>query len=251
LLTVLLLHGGQRFAAAQTAPCDNTWLAGQLPQQGEIELLVAAGSSIPSPQTWTLYRSMAREVIACASPGTRIVLRPIDASPLTDETLFDHALPSANDQNTMRRNATLDLFEDRVQSALARLPEIGKSDRSSDPIAALQGAAQDPSTVRRVTVMIFNGWQQSHSANILVYGRNAADYVRPVVDRLRKSGGLPQLHGSSVYIFGLTAWPHQTGTPAEQINGLCRFWTAIVGASGGKLGACSADMPGLSPDDVR
>ena len=73
---------GQSASASQVvAGCPSAWLAGEVGAGNSVELLVAAGPTIPGGR-WAAYRTMAAAVAGCAGPGTQSISWP-PARPLT------------------------------------------------------------------------------------------------------------------------------------------------------------------------
>jgi hypothetical protein len=246
--------GPQSAGAAErdgTRKCPSAWLGAQLPAGASVELLVAAGPTIPAGR-WRAYRAMATAVAGCAGPGTAITLRPITDRSLTELPLFTGTIPVETGQNAvnpLRYRTALLGFAAREAAAVDRLPAVGAGASGSDPLGALTAAGQDhsvaPTGSKHVVVAIFNGWQQTRALNVFSYQRDPAGSTGAAVRALRASGALPELGGTDVVIVGLTAGATAMQTSDTQLAGLCRFWRGVVAASGGKLTLCAAALPGI------
>ena len=231
--------------------CPSAWLGAQIPAGTNVELLVAAGPTIPAGR-WRAYRAMATAVAGCAAPGTAVTLRAITDRSLTELPLFTGTIPAEPGQNAvnpLRYRTELLGFAAREAAAVDRLPAVGTAATGSDPLGALAAAGQDQSVARagskHVVVAIFNGWQQTRALNLFSYQHDPAGSTVGTVRALRTSGALPDLGGSDVVIVGLTAGATTMQTSDAQLAGLCRFWHDVVAASGGKLTLCAAALPGI------
>jgi hypothetical protein len=246
--------GDARSASAAQAPgaqCPSEWLGRELPAGTDVELLVAAGPTIPGGR-WTAYRAMARAVAGCAGAGTSVTLRPITDKSMTELPLFSAAVPDKSGQNgvnPLRYATDVRAFANRSAAAVDRLPDVGKDARGSDPLGALAAAGQDlrlrTTTSKHVVVAVFNGWQQTRALNLFSYQRDPAGSTGAAVKSLRASGALPDLGGSEVVIVGLTPGVSTMQASDAQLAGLCRFWRGVVEAGGGSLKLCAAALPGI------
>jgi hypothetical protein len=257
LATTLALAGCDSggASAAETAAergCPSTWLSGELHGATSIELLVAAGDTIPAGR-WPAYRAMAAEVTGCAGVGATVTLRPITANSLTELPLFAAEVPAPVGQdavNPLRYHSDLMAFSHKAGAAFDKLPDLERGKGGSDPLGALQAAAGDlrleSGTAPHVVVAIFNGWQQSRSLNLFRYGVDPAQSTGPAVRSLRASGALPQLNGADVVIAGLSPGETRMQTSDAQLAELCTFWRSLVAAGHGSLKLCAAALPGIS-----
>jgi hypothetical protein len=238
-------------ATGATVRCPSAWLAREISAHADVELLVAAGPTIPGGR-WPAYRAMATAVAGCATAGTSVTLRPITDHSLTELPLFSAAVPDETGQNAVNplRYATdLRAFAAREASAVDRLPGFGKNDGGSDPLGAFSAAGQslrlEPGPAKHVVVAVFNGWQQTRALNLFAYQRDPAASTAAAVRALRASGALPDLSGSDVVIAGLTPGVSSMHASDAQLAGLCRFWRGVVEAAGGDLKLCAAALPGI------
>ena len=247
--------GAQSASAAEpnggARHCASPWLGQELPAGAQVELLVAAGATIPAGR-WPAYRAMAGAVAGCASEGATVTLRPITADSLTELPVFAGDVPAPTGQNAvnpLRYRADLRGFVVKTAAAVDKLPEIGKATGGSDPLGALAAAGQDfrtaPAASQHVVVAIFNGWQQTRSLNLFRYRADPAGSTVPVLRGLRASGALPDLSGTEVVIVGLTPGDARMQTSDAQLAGLCRFWRSVVEAGHGTLRLCAAGLPGI------
>jgi len=242
-------------SAAETSSertCPSTWLSGELHGASSVEVLVAAGDTIPAGR-WPAYRAMASEVTGCVAGGAAVTVRPITANSLTELPLFAAEVPAPVGQdavNPLRYHADLRSFSMRAGAAFDRLPTLERGSVGSDPLGALQAAAGDlrleNATAPHVVVAIFNGWQQSRSLNLFRYGHDPAQSVTPALRSLRASGALPQLNGVDVVIAGLAPGETRMQTSDAQLAELCTFWRSVIAAGHGSLKLCSAALPGIS-----
>jgi hypothetical protein len=243
-------------AAAEPAggarSCASSWLGGELRTASSVELLVAAGDTIPANR-WPAYRAMAAEVAGCAGVGATITLRPITADSLTELPLFAGEVPTPTGPdavNPLRYRSDLRTFMSKTGAAFDRLPELERGTTGSDPLGALQAAAGDlrleGATSPRVVVAIFNGWQQSRALNLFRYGQDPSTSTVPALRALRASGALPQLNGADVVIAGLTPGIARMQTSDAQLAELCTFWRSVIAAGHGSLRLCAAALPGIS-----
>ncbi len=242
----------QNAAASQAGgACASPWLGQELPAGTEVELLVAAGPTIPGGR-WPAYRAMATAVAACAAPGTALTVRPITDKSLTELPVFTGTLPDRTGQNgvnELRYATDVRGFARREAAAVDRLPQLAKDAGGSDPLGALAAAGQSlrlgPAGSKHVVIAIFNGWQQTRTLNLFSYQRDPAGSTGPAVRALRTSGALPDLGGSEVIVVGLTPGVSSMQTSDAQLAGLCRFWRGVVEAGGGKVALCAAALPGI------
>ena len=226
-------------------------LAQQLPAGSSVQLLVAAGDTIPSGR-WPLYRRMVAAVVACAGPDSAITIRPItDAS--QSAQLFAGAVPARtglNASNPVRYAMERKRFAADVERALDALPGYGKPEHGTDPLAPLLAAAEDlraaPAGSKHVVVAVFNGWWQDSFLNLLRWKANPAADAGPIVQKLRKANTLPDLSGTDVLIVGTTA--SELRVDEAQLVGLCTFWRAVVEAGHGSLKRCAQSLPGIGQD---
>ncbi len=248
--------GPSRAAAAEPSAearsCASTWLSGELHAARSVELLVAAGDTIPANR-WPAYRAMAAEVAGCANVGATITLRPITAASLTELPLFAGEVPAPTGQdavNPLRYRSDLRAFVVKTGAAFDRLPQLERGAAGSDPLGALQAAAVDlrleSGTSPHVVVAIFNGWQQSRSLNLFRYGQDPSASTAPALRALRASGALPELNGADVVIAGLTPGIARMQTSDAQLAELCTFWRSLIAAGHGSLKLCAAGLPGIS-----
>lgn len=233
------------------AGCSSAWLGQELPAGSNVELLVAAGATIPGGR-WPAYRAMAKAVAGCVTPGTSVELRPITDRSLTELPLFSGSVPEQTGQNAVNplRYATdLRAFALHEAAAVDRLPAFGANAGGSDPLGAFAAAGQSlrlgATGSKHVVIAIFNGWQQTRELNLFSYQRDPAGSTAAAVRSMRASGALPDLTGSDVVIVGLTADVTAMRTSDAQLAGLCRFWRGVVEASGGTLRLCAAGLPGI------
>jgi len=231
--------------------CPSDWLAREVGSGREVELLVAAGATIPANR-WHAYRAMATAVAGCAAPGAALTLRPVTAESLTELPLFSATVPAPvgqNEVNPLLYRSESRRFAVREAAAVDRLPAVAKTTGGSDPLGALAAAGQslalEPPSDKRVVVVIFNGWQQSRALNLFAYRRDPGASTAAVVRSLRGSGALPALTRADVVIAGVTAGVASMQTSDAQIAGLCRFWRGVVEAGGGTLKLCVAALPGI------
>ena len=259
--------GSQSASAAEPGgarTCASPWLGAELPAGATVELLVAAGDTIPAGR-WGAYKAMAGAVAACAGQGASLTLRPITNDSLTQLPLFSAPVPvpaGQNAVNPLRYRAEMRGFVVKTAAAVDRLPELARGVQGSDPLGAMQAAGQDlglgttaaagpaapagAGASAHVVVAIFNGWQQTHSLNLFRYRHDPAGSASPALAALRASGALPELHGSDVVIVGLTPGDARMQTSDAQLAGLCRFWRSVVEAGHGTLKLCAAGLPGIS-----
>jgi hypothetical protein len=231
--------------------CASPWLGQELSAGSQVELLVAAGDTIPAGR-WPAYRAMAGAVAGCAGESATVTLRPITADSLTELPVFAGAVPTQTGQNAinpLRYRSDMRGFVVKTAAAVDKLPEIGKASGGSDPLGALAAAGQDfrtaPAASQHVVVAIFNGWQQTRALNLFRYRSDPAGSTEPALRSLRASGALPDLTGTDVVIVGLTPGEKRMQTSDAQLAGLCRFWRAVVEAGHGTLRLCAAGLPGI------
>ena len=246
---------GRASAAEPTSEarsCASSWLSTELHAASSVELLVAAGDTIPANR-WPAYRAMAAEVTGCAGVGATITLRPITADSLTELPLFAGEVPAPTGPdavNPLRYRSDLRAFVVKAGAAFDRLPQLERGATGSDPLGALQAAAGDlrleAGTSQRVVVAIFNGWQQSRSLNLFRYGQDPSASTGPALRALRASGALPELNGADVVIAGLTTGTARMQTSDAQLAELCTFWRTVIAAGHGSLKLCAAALPGVS-----
>ncbi len=250
-------ESGQQASAATGGGtrCVSSWLAKELPAGSAVELLVAAGPTIPAGR-WPAYRAMATAVAACAGAGSELALRPITDRAWTELPLFDGTVPDATGQNAvnpLRYHAELSGFVKRESAAVDRLLGVGKDASGSDPLGSLAAAGQSlrlrPTDSKHIVVAVFNGWQQTKTLNLFSYQHDPAASTAAAVRSLRASGALPDLAGSTVVIVGLTAGATSMQTSDAQLAGLCRFWRGVIEAGGGTLELCAPALPGIAASD--
>lgn len=247
--------GAQSASAAEpnggARHCASTWLGQELRAGSQVELLVAAGATIPAGR-WPAYRAMAGAVAGCAGESATLTLRPITADSLTELPVFAGEVPAATGQNAvnpLRYRSDQRGFVVKAAAAVDTLPAIGKTTGGSDPLGALAAAGQDfrtaPAASQHVVVAIFNGWQQTRSLNLFRYRSDPAGSTAPALRALRASGALPDLSGTEIVIVGLTPGDARMQTSDAQLAELCRFWRSVVEAGHGTLRLCAAGLPGI------
>ncbi|MBV8299624.1 MAG: hypothetical protein JO083_08810 [Candidatus Eremiobacteraeota bacterium] len=231
--------------------CASAWLGRELPAGAQVELLVAAGATIPAGR-WPAYRAMAGAVAGCAGESATVTLRPITADSLTELPVFAGEVPAPTGQNSvnpLRYRSDQRAFVVKTAAAVDKLPGIGTTTGGSDPLGALTAAGQDfrtaPAASQHVVVAIFNGWQQTRSLNLFRYRSDPAGSTAAALRDLRASGALPDLSGTEIVIVGLTPGDARMQTSDAQLAGLCRFWRSLVEAGHGRLRLCAAGLPGI------
>jgi hypothetical protein len=198
----------------------------------DVQLLVAAGSSIP-PGSWSSYRYMAVQVATCAAPGTRLDIHPITAMSFSTPSLFSGSVPQPDRSTSANRLLLLErqrMFADGVTTAIERLPRMDVGGRS-DPIGALKVAADElskrPVRSHRVIIAIFSGWQQAAPANIYVYHTDPRQLINVSISRLKAAGAMPELNGIDVSIFGIS--PGTMKVSDIHLQEMCGFWERSCG----------------------
>lgn len=247
-----LVSTASQIGAEMPPNCSNARLAAMLAEGPELQMAVAAGSSIPRERRGT-YREMARAAAACAKPGTRVVIRPITEHGLIEIPIFDRTAPARigeNEYNDVHyRSDTLAFMKD-VDAALDRLPTLGARDRGSDPLGSLIAASRDITITRNaIVLLICNGWQQTRQLNTFSYRTDPARYASTALRFLAQNHTQLQLTDVRVIIAGITAGDPIVDANDAQIEGLCTFWTRIV-ASGHGTVRCGPSLPGFSDRTV-
>jgi hypothetical protein len=257
--TVLFFPWSLGAARAQSEPpgtavtCKPDWstIKGWLPPGARIELLVAAGNTIPL-RLWPSYREAALSVIACAGDGSAIELLPITDNGATVAPLFVTTAPTPTPglDNPTRERLLREAF---VKSSVAAVDSLNTTTTKFggfDPLGALQlaGASLHHGTPgsKLVVVMIGNGWQQTDRINLFRWRDNPAKHADDVIRQLKNDRTLPNLAGADVVIAGLTRGDPKLKMGAAEYAGLQTFWERIIAASHGHLVCNQAYLPGMT-----
>ena len=227
---------------AATAQCEAAPIPTAVSDASDVELIIAAGSSIPRG-SWVAYKRMATQVASCLRPGARLDIHAITASSFSTPPLFSSSMPQSDGSNANplllreRRRA----FADAVSMAIDSLPKENVGGKA-DPIGALKVAADElsdrPRAGNRIIVAIFSGWQQAPPINMYAYHIDPRNLIRLSVYRLTAAGEMPRLSGTVVDIYGISAGAMGLGD--MYLQEMCGYWMAIIRAGGGTLRHCSA-----------
>jgi len=243
-------------ASAEPLPvCSpaSQWLAGEMPAGSFVEVLLAAGDTIPQDR-WRLYRAMAGMVLACAGDGSTITLRPVTRAGVSESPHFSGTVP-VPDPTRKGNELWHSLGGERrpfVANALRAVddfPQIGGHGWGSDPVGALEGAAQDlalaPAGVKRSIILIANGWVQTRELDMFPHGGTPAEDADRVRRTLKVAGVLLRLNGTHVIVAGIAPGYAKMRVTSTQVLGLCRFWRALVDSGGGTVTFCAPAFPGI------
>jgi hypothetical protein len=216
-----------------------------------IELLVPAGSNIPTQQ-WQHYRELANNVIsvACGTPGTTLVIRPITSNSLAQPEVFEGSIPLEDklheinvSHNPVLKSVQSD-FRKRAFSAVERLrsyPPI----RHTDIIGALNVASASLATsdnTKRIIVAIGGASLPTG----FEFGSKPSRELefRKMISKLRSSAELPDLSGDAVYLVGVSSGPNDLHQAvSETLQQTCEFWTALFKSAGGNPNSCGPTIP--------
>jgi hypothetical protein len=230
--------------------CESRYLADALPAGANVQLLVAAGNTIPA-RTFADYRAMALHVVRCAGGASTLTLRPVNGQSFSEPAFAVEKVPaqSADAVNPIHNRAEANAFKKRETAAIDRLEQYPNPVHWSDPLGALLAAADAQSLAEagpKRIVLIGNGYLQTPEYNIFRFRENPERFVEPVLRTLREKHTLPALDGTIVIIVGVTSGaPGMDGTTG-QVRGVCRFWRAIVTAGHGTLAYCGRSLPDAS-----
>jgi hypothetical protein len=249
-------------ARAQSEPpgsavtCKSDWstIKGWLPPGARIELLVAAGNTIPSlpVKLWPSYREAALSVIACAGDGSAIELLPITDNGATVAPLLVTSAPTPTPglDNPTRERLLREAFVKSSVTAVDSLNATTTKFAGFDPLGALQLAGESlhhgAPGAKLVVVMIGNGWQQTDRINLFRWRDNPAKHADDVIRQLKNDRTLPNLAGADVVIAGLTRGDPKLKMGAAEFAGLRTFWERIIAASRGHLVWNQAYLPGMT-----
>jgi hypothetical protein len=253
--SALLILGGLALSTRSNAEdgprpgCESRFLQQAIPSGANVQLLVAAGNTIPQG-AWPGYRAIAMHVVGCSGESARLSLRPITGQSFSERALSTETVPAregGSAVNPLHYRAELRAFADREATAIDQLQGYPNVQNWSDPLGALLAAADSlkvagPGT-KRVVVMVMNGYEQTPEYNIFRYGTDPESFAQPVLRRLRENRSVPQLAGTDVIVLGLTAGATGMKTNTTQVTGLCRFWRSIVQTGQGTLIYCGAGLP--------
>jgi len=225
----------------------------EFPAGARVELLLAAGNTIPADRQ-SSYAEMAKAVLACAGPGTRIELLPITDTGLGRAPAFSAFVPTPppHNSNPLRLQLERDEF---VKSGAAVIDSVVARTRTYggfDPLGTLHAAGDSlhsaPSSSKFLVIMIGNGWQQTKTANIFRYNENPARHADDVIRKLHADGTLPNLSATEVIIVGIAPGEPRLKMGSAEIAGLCNFWRAVVAAAGGTIrpGNCASVLRGFT-----
>jgi hypothetical protein len=257
LAIVLFFPWSLRPAHAQSEPpgtvtCKPEWdgIKAWLPPGARVELLVAAGNTIPAGY-WPRYREAASAILACAGDGAVVELLPITDSGASVSPLFVATAPTPPPDlnNPLRLRLEREQFLKHSIPAIETLYTTTTKFGGFDPLGTLQVAGESlhhGSAGKLVVVMIGNGWQQTDHVNLFRWGDNPANHADDVVRRLKSDGTLPNLATTDVVITGLTRGDLRLKMGSAEITGLCTFWGKVVQAGHGKVVWCKAFLPGMT-----
>jgi hypothetical protein len=191
-------------------------------------------------------------VFRCAGEDSLITLRPIDSNARTQAAHLTIAVPIA-DSNHLKKYVKTQQFLELANTALDDLPGLGNGQDGSDPIGAIESAAQDLRMAatskgsHRIIVLIFNGWIQSAEfPDGFKWGQHLDLFTDRVLKRLNETGEMPDLSGTDVVIAGLTPGARPMRMTDGDIQGLRVMWQRIIASSKGHLVFCDAVFPGVS-----
>lgn len=221
-----------------------------VPAGARIELLVAAGNTIPRKR-WQSYKEAAIAVLACAGEGAAIELLPITDNGVNVAPLFVSVAPTPNPDanNPLRRRLEKAQFVKTGLAAIESLHTTTEVYNGFDPLGALQLAGESlhstPSGGKMVVIVIGNGWQQTPRINLFRWQHNPSTHAQEVIEKLKADGTLPNLAATDVIIAGLDLGDRGMRMSGTDMTGLCAFWDRIVRAGNGKLQWCKAALPGM------
>ncbi len=248
-------------ANAQTEPpatvvCKPEWstIKSWLPPGARIQLLVAAGNTIPTLplKLWPSYREAALSIFACAGEGSSIELTPITDNGASVAPLFVTTAPTPPPglHNRLRDNLEREAFVNHSLAAVESLNTTTTKFGGFDPLGALQLAGEtlhhEATSGKLIVVMIGNGWQQTDRINLFRWRDNPANHADDVIRKLKTDRTLPNLAGTDVIIAGLTRGDPKLKMGPAEFMGLRTFWEKIVIASHGHLLCNQAYLPGMT-----
>jgi hypothetical protein len=261
LASVLFFPWSPAPARAQSEPpsgvsCKPEWstIKGWLPPGARIQLLIAAGNTIPaSPvKLWPSYREAALSIFACAGEGSSIELLPITDNGASVAPLFVTTAPTPTPglTNPLRERLEREQFVSRSVAAIESLNTTTTKFSGFDPLGALQLAGESlhhgASGGKLVIVMIGNGWQQTDRINLFRWRDNPANHAGDVIGRLKADRTLPNLAGIDIVIAGLTRGDPRLKMGPAEFMGLRTFWERVIAASHGHLLWDQAYLPGMT-----
>ncbi len=257
LAIVLFFSGSFAPARSQTEPpsavtCKPEWdgIKAWLPPGAHVELLVAAGNTIPAG-FWPRYKEAASAVLACAGEGAVVELLPITDSGASIAPLFVATAPTPPPDlnNPLRLRLEREAFLQRSLPAIETLHTTKTKFSGFDPLGTLQVAGESlhhAAGGKRVVIMIGNGWQQTDRVNLFRWHDNPANHADDVIRRLKADGTLPNLATTDVVITGLTRGDVKLKMGSAEITGLCTFWAKVVRAGHGNVIWCRPFLPGIT-----
>ncbi len=239
-----------------TTTCKSEWstIKGWLPPGARVQLLVAAGNTIPTlpVKLWPSYREAALSIFACAGEGSAIELLPITDNGASVAPLFVTTAPTPTPglNNPLRERLEREQFVNHSVAAVDSLNTTTTRFGGFDPLGALQLAGESlhhgAGNGKLVIVMIGNGWQQTDRINLFRWRDNPANHADDVIRRLKADRTLPNLAGTDVVIAGLTRGDPKLKMGPAEFMGLRTFWEKIVAASHGHLVWNQAYLPGMT-----
>ncbi|HEV2740230.1 MAG TPA: hypothetical protein VGU66_16740 [Candidatus Elarobacter sp.] len=235
--------------------CQSRFLGLELKPNSAVQLLVAAGNTVPKG-AWSDYRDLALHVVRCTGADATLALRPINARSFSERALSTETVPSRmgrNSINPLHYRVDMHAFITRQTAQIDRLEAYPNPLDWSDPVGGLLAASDSlrhaPADVKRVVVMVMNGYEQTAEFNTFVFGVDPVTFAGPVLRKLREKSALPQLAGVDVVILGITQGAVGMHATTTQAAGVCRFWSKIVTAGKGNLVYCDAGLPDASRSD--
>lgn len=244
----------QSEAPSAVVTCKPEWstIKSWLPPGARVQLLVAAGNTIPTKPTkmWPSYREAALSIFACAGEGSAIELVPITDNGATVAPLLVTTAPTPS-PNKVRENLEREAFVRNSLSAVESLNATATTFSGFDPLGALQLAGDSlhhgtTPNEKLVIVMIGNGWQQTDRINLFRWHDNPANHADDIIRQLKRDHTLPNLAGIDVVIAGLTRGDPKLKMGTPEFAGLRTFWEKIINASHGHLLWDQAYLPQMT-----
>ncbi len=230
-------------------PVDDAFWNARFAPASRIELLVAAGNTVPAdPRVRTLYGRLAAAVIDCVPPGTRADVYPITDFGVGRGPVFAGTAPRAT-SNTLLDQRDREAFARSSEERIDGILGVRRAYTGSDPLGTLYTVGESvhaaPASGPALIVLVTNGWQQTPTLNLFRYNDDPSKHADEIVRRLRREGALPNLSSTAVAFAGVTRGDVHMKMGYREVIGLRRFWNRLITAAGGTLVNFDEALPGI------
>jgi hypothetical protein len=258
LATAAFVPPAHTAQAEPPSPCHETGLretfvANELQAKAQIEILLAAGVTAPTPQK-DQFAQIARAIFVCAETDALIDLVPITDTGFGRGPLFSATAPGPRPGHTNKLiiDKQKRELEKRAAVAIHTVLFTPEPFTGTDILGTLWTAGnslhQAPQGSKRIIIIIANGWHQTHGIDLFTYKLPPDRIVGDVIKKLRAEHRMPNLGDTDVYVAGISKGASGMRIDEGGLSSLCTFWRTIVSESGGVMreDACGRMLPGMT-----